>query len=121
MSTRRLSGPVLLIACAAAGLAGCSGDTNYVRDGFVAVGMGAERKKAADFVEQSRPADVDYTPVGVAQPKRAVAMRGRGGAKAGEDEMDAIRAANEAKAKETRAAGATIEAPKPVVVPPAAR
>jgi hypothetical protein len=112
-------GRALLVACAAAGLAACSGDTNYVRDGFVAAGVGAERRKAADFVEQSRPANIDYTPVGVAPPKRAQTAKAVGAVKAGEAEMDALRAANEARAKDTKAAGAAVEAPKPVVVPPA--
>jgi hypothetical protein len=120
VSTSRLLGRALLIACAA-GLSACSGDTNYVRDGFVFVGVGAERKKAADFVETSRPADIDYKPVGVAAPKRALAAKGAAGAKAGEAEMDALRAANEARAKETKAAGAAVEPPKPPAVPPAAR
>ena len=116
--TRRLSGRVLLIACAAltgGGLSACSGDTNYVRDGFVAAGVGTERKKAPDFVEQSRPADIGYTPVGVAPPKRAQAAKHPSTVKAGEAEMDALRAANEARAKDTKAAGATVEAPKPPV------
>ena len=119
----RLSGRVLLIACAvaAAGLAGCSGDTNYVRDVAVATGIGAKRKKPADFVENSRPAAVDYAPVGVAAPKRAVAAKPAGAVKVGEAEMDALRAANEARAKETKAAGAAVEPPKPPAVPAAAR
>ncbi|HEX8166362.1 MAG TPA: hypothetical protein VF601_11320 [Beijerinckiaceae bacterium] len=115
----RLPGRNLLLcvcAASAAVLAGCSGDTNYVRDGFVAVGVGAERKKAADFVEGSRPAAIDYTPVGVAPPKRAVAAKHPGAVKGGEAEMDALRAANEARASEAKAAGAAVEAPKPPVV-----
>jgi hypothetical protein len=111
----------LLIACAAAGLSGCSGDTNYVRDGFVAAGVGAERKKAPAFMESSRPAAVDYTPVGVAPPKRAMGAKATWTVKAAEAEMDALRAANEAKAREAKAAGAAVEPPKPAVAPPAAR
>ena len=114
MSTRRLIGPALLIA--GVGLSACSGDTNYVRDGFVAAGVGAERRKAADFVEASRPANVDYTPVGVAAPKRALPAKAVWGVKAGEAEMDALRAANEARAKDAKAAGAAVEPPKPPTV-----
>ena len=116
MSTRRLPGRALLIAGAAAGFAGCSGDTNYVRDGFVAAGVGTERRKAPDFVEQSRPAGIDYTPVGVAPPKRAKDAKAAGAVKAGEAEMDALRAANEARAKDAKAAGAAVEPPKPPTV-----
>jgi hypothetical protein len=115
VSTSRRLGLALLVACAAAGLSGCSGDTNYVRDVAVATGVGAERKKAADFVETSRPGDIDYTPVGVAAPKRGQTAKAVGAVKAGEAEMDALRAANEARAKETKAAGAAVEPPKPVV------
>jgi hypothetical protein len=117
VSTRRFPGRAFLIACAAltGGLSACSGDTNYVRDGFVAAGVGAERKKAADFVEGSRPAGIDYTPVGVAPPKRAQAAKHPSTVKAGEAEMDALRAANEARAQAAKAAGAAVEAPKPPV------
>jgi hypothetical protein len=106
------------LACAA--LAGCAGDTNPVRDVFVATGVGAERKKPAEFVEKSRPAAVDYAPVGVAQPKPAIKAKTKGGVTNAEAEMDAYRSANETKAKEAKAVGATVQPlQRPVVLPAA--
>ena len=98
------------IVCAAlvTTLVGCAGDTNPVRDAFVAAGVGAQRRKAPEFVEKSRPAAMEFAPVGIAQPKRGVAAKQKSGVAAAEAEMDAIRAKNEAKAKEARAVGATV-------------
>jgi len=93
-------------ACAA--LAGCAGDTNPVRDVFVATGVGAERKKPVEFVEKSRPAAVDYAPVGVAQPKPAIKAKTKGAVSNAEAEMDYFRGANETKAREAKAVGATV-------------
>jgi hypothetical protein len=103
---------------AAAALGACSGDFNPVRDVAVKTGLGAERKDGPDFVRQSRPADLDYAPVGVAAPKPKIAAKGAGDVKAVEGQMDAIRAANEARANEARQAGAAVAA-SPVA--PAAR
>jgi hypothetical protein len=89
-------------------LVGCAGDTNPVRDAFVAAGLGAQRRKAPEFVEKSRPAAMEFAPVGIAQPKRGVAAKPKSGVAAAEAEMDAIRAKNEAKAKDARAVGATV-------------
>jgi hypothetical protein len=118
MSRRSAWVHLFVCAASAAGLAGCAGDTNPVRDVFVAAGVGAERRKAADFVEKSRPAAVDYTPVGVAQPKRAVAAKAKAGVTAAEAEMDAIRARNEARATEAKQVGATVQPLQRPVVPP---
>ncbi len=105
------------LACAA--LAGCAGDTNPVRDVFVATGVGAERKKAPEFVEKSRRAGVDYAPVGVTQPKPAIKAKTKWGVADAEAEMDAVRGANETKAKEAKAVGATVQPLQRPVVPPA--
>jgi hypothetical protein len=97
-----------LYAALVSTLVGCAGDTNPVRDAFVAAGVGAQRRKAPEFVEKSRPAAMEFAPVGIAQPKRGVAAKPKSGVAAAEAEMDAIRAKNEAKAKEARAVGATV-------------
>jgi hypothetical protein len=105
--------PRLPLSCAlmaATALGACSGDFNPVRDIAVKTGIGAERKEGPEFVRQSRPADLDYTPVGVAAPKPKIAAKGAGGVKAVEGEMDAIRAANEARANQARQAGAAVTA-----------
>jgi hypothetical protein len=67
-----------------------------------------QRRKAPEFVEKSRPAAMEFAPVGIAQPKRGVAAKPKSGVAAAEAEMEAIRAKNEAKAKEARAVGATV-------------
>ena len=51
---------------------------------------------------KSRPAAMEFAPVGIAQPKRGVAAKPKSGVAAAEAEMDAIRAKNEAKAKDER-------------------
>jgi hypothetical protein len=112
---RHLAGASALAAAAL--LAGCSGDINPVRDVVVGVGVGADRKKAQDFVERTRPAQVDYMPVGVSAPARPIAAKPIAGVKAAEAEMDALRAANEARAAEARQAGAT-PPPQPPPPPP---
>ena len=123
MVTNRLParGLFLVGALACAALAGCAPDTNPIRDVFVATGVGAERKKPVEFVEKSRPASVDFTPVGVAPPKRAVVAKPKSGVTAAEAEMDAYRTANENKAKEAKAVGATVQPLQRPVVPPAAQ
>jgi hypothetical protein len=97
-------------------LAGCSADTNPVRDVFVATGVGAKPKPAPDFVVQSRPEAVDYVPVGVSAPARPIRGKTVAETKAAEAELDAQRAAIEAKATEARQVGAT---PAPAAAPPA--
>jgi hypothetical protein len=91
----------------AAALGACSGDLNPMRDAAVATGIGAERRKGPDFVEKSRPAELDYLPVGVTAPGRSTAAKPAARVKAVEAEMDAARAANEARGAEARKAGAT--------------
>src|SRR5215212_2101475 len=94
-------------------LAGCSADVNPVRDVFVATGVGAKPKPAPDFVVQSRPDAVDYIPVGASAPARPIRNKTAAEAKATEAELDATRAAVEAKAAEARQVGAASAAPAP--------
>jgi hypothetical protein len=114
--------PSLALLCAlAAGLCACSGDINPVRDVVVKTGLGAERKEAPDFVRQSRSKEIDYTPVGVEAPKPKTTAKAAPTVKAVEGQMDAIRAANEARAKAAREAGATVQPVQRPTVPPPAR
>ena len=99
------------VALLATALASCSGDTNLVRDAAVATGGGAERRQAPDFVAASRPATSDYQPVGVAPAPRAITAKPRAGVQAVEAQMDAVRAANEARAAAARQAGAALATP----------
>ncbi len=100
-------------AAAAVLLGGCAGDFNPVRDVAVATGIGAERRQAPDFVIQSRPDQLDYVPVGTSAPPRGQAARPQPAVKAAEGELDAIRAANEARAAEARQIGAAVPAVEP--------
>jgi hypothetical protein len=102
----------VLAAAAAAALAGC-GETNLVRDGFVAAGIGAKVPEAPEFVRNSRAARTDYLPVGVSAPPRPVVSKTVPEVKAGEAELDTLRGANEAKAADTRQVGAGVTTPAP--------
>src|SRR3712207_5554126 len=99
--------PVIAVAVIALGLAGCSADTNPVRDVFVATGAGAKPKPAPEFVVNSRSETVDYIPVGTSAPTRPIRGKTAAETKAAEAELDAARAALEAKAVEARQVGAT--------------
>jgi hypothetical protein len=87
-------------------IAGCSGDTNLVRDAVVAVGAGPRATAAPDFIASSRPATLDYIPVstraGTRPPPRTADE-----VKATEAELDAIRASNEAAGQSALEAGVT--------------
>jgi hypothetical protein len=112
-------GPALAILAGALVLAGCAADTNPVRDLFVATGVGGKVRQAPDFVAKSRPETLDYLPVGVSAPARPIRGKTAGETKAAEQELDAVRATNETRAAEARAAGAT-PPPAPTGVPAAA-
>src|SRR3954468_14541246 len=84
----RRTKPLLAVAAAVLALAGCSADTNPVRDVFVATGVGAKPKPAPDFVVQSRPEAVDYVAGGVPRPGPPVRGKAVAEKKAGEAELD---------------------------------
>lgn len=101
-------------------LGACSGDANPVRDTLVSVGAGPTVAPTPDFVERSRPATLDYVPVGTAAPERPVKARSADEVKAVEAEMEGLRTRNEAAARAAEKAGAT-PAPEPATIaPPAA-
>jgi hypothetical protein len=97
-------------------LAACSGDANPVRDIAASAGLGPKTAETPDFVRQSRPASLDYMPIGRTAAERPTAARNKDEVKATEAELDAIRKRNEAAAKAAQQAGAT-PPPKPVPVP----
>jgi hypothetical protein len=98
----------LLALCA---LAGCAGDANPVRDMAAAVGAGPKTAATPDFVANSRPATIDYIPVGSSGAERPTAARTAEEVKAAEAEMDAIRTTNEAAAAVIRSGGAASAQP----------
>jgi hypothetical protein len=97
-------------------LAGCS-ETNLVRDSFGAVGVGPKSAETPDFVERSRPADLDYVPIGAESPPRATAARTAEEVKQAEAELEAVRVSNERVAEAVKQAGSTAP-PAPVKLPP---
>src|SRR5687768_7991520 len=82
-----------LAAAGLAALSGCMADANPVRDAAVAVGFGAKVTPAPEFVARTRPAELDYIPVGTAVAGRPTAARTAAEVKAAEAELDAVRAA----------------------------
>ena len=86
-----------------------------MRDAFVATGVGAKPPPAPDFVRDSRPATIDYLPVGVSAPARPVTRKTAAEVKASEAELDALRTAQEAQAAQARELAG---APAPAAVPP---
>jgi hypothetical protein len=99
-SNAQSRGFVLVVVVAA--LAGCSGDANPVRDAAVAIGAGPKITPAPDFVAQTRPARLDYIPIGTAGAGRPTPARTAAEVKAAEAELEAVRTANEAAAQAAR-------------------
>jgi hypothetical protein len=106
--------PALILCAAAAALASC-GETNLMRDAAIATGIATPPKEAPEFVRQSRPAQLDYMPVGVSAPPREATYKSKAAVTAAEAELDTLRTGNAAKGAEARQAGAT---PAPVAAPP---
>jgi hypothetical protein len=97
-------------------VAGCAGGSNPTRDVFAAVGAGPTMAPTPDFVASSRPASLDYMPVGTSNPGRSTAARTADEVKAAEAELDALRAQNEAAGAAAAQLGGT-PAPQPVPLP----
>ncbi len=107
----RRTAPVSVALMASLGLAGCAADVNPVRDMFVAVGAGGKPAPAPEFVAGSRPANLDYVPVGTTKAGPAKPARKPEEAKAVEAELDALRTRQEADAAALRAAAAAAAGP----------
>lgn len=94
-------------AALVASLGACSTDANPVRDAVQRAGYGPKIAPAPDFVAASRPANLDYLPVG--RPASAPSPKGKRAdeIKAAEAEMETVRASNASRgAAARRAAGA---------------
>jgi hypothetical protein len=117
MRTKPLSIPrapaLALTILSALGTAGCNGSFNPVRDVATAVGAGPKVAQTPDFVARTRPANLDYMPIGTATDGRPTPARSAAEIKAAEAELDAIRARNEAAGAAAAEAGKT---PPPVPV-----
>ncbi|WP_199049345.1 hypothetical protein [Microvirga splendida] len=103
-----------LTLCTAVGLAGCN--SNPVRDVATSLGAGPRMAPTPDFVERSRPATLDYMPIGTSAPERATPARTAEEIKAAEAELDALRSRNEAAGAAAAELGNT-PPPEPVRLP----
>jgi hypothetical protein len=103
-------------ALVVANAAGCAEGSNPTRDLFASVGAGPKTADAPDFVASSRPAKLDYMPVGTSQAGRQTPARTAEEVKAAEAELDALRAQNEAAGAEAAKLGGT-PPPQPVPLP----
>lgn len=103
---------MLLAVCTSTFLmAGCSRDTNPVRDVFVSAGVGAKVPPAPDFVTNTRPAQVDYIPVGLKAPPRKYPAKTPEQLKAVEGQMDAVRTRTESQGIRVQQEGQTASSP----------
>jgi hypothetical protein len=98
--------PTSLLLLAAFTLSGCAGDTNPIRDAAVAAGVtGGEPRPAPDFVARTRPAQVDYLPIGQSAPSRRYRAKDKEEVESAEAQMNRISRVNEARAAAARRAG----------------
>ncbi|WP_200879383.1 hypothetical protein [Microvirga sp. BSC39] len=103
-----------LIMLTAAAVAGCN--SNPVRDVATSLGAGPQVAPTPDFVARSRPATLDYMPIGTPVPERPTPARTAEEIKAAEAELDALRSRNEAAGAAAAEMGKT-PPPEPVRLP----
>jgi hypothetical protein len=115
LSIRRIT-VVGLTMLAAAGVSGCNGSFNPVRDVATAVGAGPQVAATPDFVARSRPANLEYMPIGTPTVERPTPARTADEIKAAEAELDALRSRNEAAGAAAAELGKT-PPPEPVRLP----
>src|SRR3712207_4386128 len=103
-----------LVLLAVSGVAGCN--SNPMRDVATSLGAGPQVAPTPDFVARSRPATLDYMPIGTPVPERPTPARTADEIKAAEAELDALRTRNEAAGAAAAEAGKT-PPPEPVRIP----
>lgn len=103
-----------LVLLAASGVAGCN--SNPVRDVATSLGAVPQVAPTPDFVARSRPATLDYMPIGTPVPERPTPARTAAEIKAAEAELDALRNRNEAAGAAAAEAGNT-PPPEPIRLP----
>jgi hypothetical protein len=105
---------VLLVGAA---LAGCAGEDG-LKGPAEAIGMATTPQESKGFVRATRPAELEYIPVGTsitrAAPRKPVEDY-----KTIESGLEAKQKANQAAGETARALGASTTAPAPAQVPPA--
>lgn len=105
--------PLLLLAAWAAVAAGCAGEASKAV--AEAAGMATTAQEAKPFVQETRPADPAYIPVGSAVTRQAP-RKPVDDFKKLEAELDAKRISNEAAGTQAKSLGAT-PPPKPALLP----
>ncbi|MBB3019359.1 hypothetical protein FHR70_002424 [Microvirga lupini] len=103
-----------LTLLAAGGAAGCN--SNPVRDVATSLGAGPQVAPTPDFVARSRPATLDYMPIGTPVPERPTPARSAAEIKAAEAELETLRARNEAAGAAAAELGKT-PPPEPIRLP----
>lgn len=96
--------------------AGCAGNSP-VRGLATTTGFATDTPEGADFVKQTRPAQLEYRPVGVKPPERAMKPMTEEELKGLEGSLEARRNSNEAQAAAAKALSNTPMAQPPVVEP----
>ncbi|WP_201837585.1 hypothetical protein [Microvirga zambiensis] len=107
---------IALAMLAASGVAGCNGSFNPVRDVASSLGAGPQSAATPDFVARSRPANLEYMPIGAPIPERPTPARTADEIKAAEAELDALRTQNEAAGAAAAELGNT-PPPEPIKLP----
>ena len=115
LSIRR-SFTIAFAMLAAFGVAGCNGSFNPVRDVATYLGAGPQSAATPDFVARTRPADLEYMPLGTPVAERPTPARSATEIKAAEAELDALRTQNEAAGAAAAELGKT-PPPEPVRLP----
>lgn len=118
---RQTSNPSRLAAVgltllAVANVAACMDGSNPTRELVTSISGGPRMAETPDFVQRSRPASLDYLPIGVDPPARPTPARTAEEIKAAEAEMEAVRARNEAAGAAAARLGGT-PPPEPVILP----
>jgi hypothetical protein len=99
-------------------LAGCAGDLNPVRDVFVITGVGEAPRDAPQFIEEARPGELRYVPIGLVPPERETSPKTLEEREEMEEELRRTAERNEQRALQTRRM-TLLPDPEPVVVTPA--
>lgn len=105
--------PLLLLAAFGTAAAGCAGEGGKAI--AEAAGMATTPQEAKSFVQETRPADSAYIPVGSAVTREA-ARKPVDDFKKMEAELEAKRISNEAAGTQAKSLGAT-PPPKPATLP----
>ncbi|GGC71496.1 hypothetical protein [Chelatococcus reniformis] len=104
-------------AAALLAMGGCAAELGTSVKGVAkATGFATDSPKSTEFVAASRPARIDYMPVGIAQPARPTPPKSAAEVQALQKNLEDTRTANTEAGRSAQAAGQT-PAPTPAVAP----